>query len=117
MLPLREKQKTKKNKPKQVTNWIFFCSRFYVLELDSYLIKTASVSTSGPGLQKSQASFTYEHQARSRCGLVKLEGILMSLVRCCAWVSLHLVMRVNGRVSVLASLLEVVIHGVKGLFL
>lgn len=112
MLPLREKKK----KTKQVTNWIFFCSRFYVLELDSYLIKTASMSTSGPGLQKSQASFTFEHQARSRCRVVKLEGILMSLVRCCAWVSLHLVKTVNGRLSVLASMLEVVIHGVKGLF-
>lgn len=114
MLPLRGKKKKKK---KQVTNWIFFDSTFYVLELGSYLIKIASMSPSGPGLQKSQASLAYEHQARSRCGVVKSEGILMSLVRHSAWISLNLTKRCNGRLRVWATLLEVVIPGVRCLFL
>lgn len=36
-------------KIKKVTNWIFFCSTFCVLELGSYLIKPICMSTGRPG--------------------------------------------------------------------
>lgn len=60
-------------KKKKVT--VFFCFTFYVLELGSYLFKTTCMSTGGPGFQNHKLLFTYEHQAWSRCGVVKVGGI------------------------------------------